>query len=109
SRRNLRPRRDARDVPKEQATPPRTLEPPYVFNSADGPVYSLAAVICHHGDSLLSGHYSTFALDATRREWLDCNDSVVTKTSEVEVIDNSSSVGYIFIYNRVEDPHKRLE
>ncbi|XGW17398.1 hypothetical protein V3C99_002196 [Haemonchus contortus] len=108
SRRNLRPRKDFREVVKESTTPPRTPEPPYVFNSADGPVYSLAAVICHHGDSLLSGHYSTFALDATRREWLDCNDNTITKISEVEVIDNSSSVGYIFIYNRVEDPHKRL-
>ncbi|KJH50516.1 OTU-like cysteine protease [Dictyocaulus viviparus] len=83
-------------------------EPPYVFNSADGPVYSLSAVICHHGDSLLSGHYSTFALDVARQEWLDCNDNIITKVSEAEVMDNSSSSGYIFIYNRLEDPYSRL-
>ncbi|KAK5975969.1 hypothetical protein GCK32_006858 [Trichostrongylus colubriformis] len=79
SRRNLRPRKDVREIRKDLNSPARTPEPPYVFNAADGPVYSLAAVICHHGDSLLSGHYSTFSLDATRREWLDCNDSTITK------------------------------
>ncbi|KAE9417643.1 hypothetical protein Angca_002403 [Angiostrongylus cantonensis] len=105
-RRNLRSRKE-RDFTKE-ASPCRASEPPYVFKSSDGPVYSLSAVICHHGDSLLSGHYSTFALDATRQEWLDCNDNVITKVSEAEVIDNSSSSGYIFIYNRIEDPHIRL-
>ncbi|EYB83928.1 hypothetical protein Y032_0327g2618 [Ancylostoma ceylanicum] len=107
TRRNLRPRRE-REFVKEASPVRGTPEPPYVFNAADGPVYSLSAVICHHGDSLLTGHYSTFSLDATRREWLDCNDHIITKVSEVEVIDNSSSSGYIFIYNRVEDPLHRL-
>ncbi|WKX99820.1 hypothetical protein Q1695_014586 [Nippostrongylus brasiliensis] len=105
-RRNLRPRRD-RDV-KETPSETRTPEPPYLFNPLDGPVYSLAAVICHHGDSLFSGHYSTYALDNSKKEWLNCNDDAITKISEVEVIDNSSSIGYIFIYSRVEDPNKRL-
>ncbi|KHJ95009.1 OTU-like cysteine protease [Oesophagostomum dentatum] len=107
TRRNLRPRKD-REFVKDISPVHGTPEPPYVFNAADGPVYSLSAVICHHGDSLLTGHYSTFALDVTRREWLDCNDHIITKVSEVEVIDNSSSSGYIFIYNRVEDPLSRL-
>ncbi|KAK6741970.1 hypothetical protein RB195_009694 [Necator americanus] len=107
TRRCLRPRKE-REFVKEASPIRGTPEPPYVFNSADGPVYSLSAVICHHGDSLLTGHYSTFALDATRREWLDCNDHIITKVSEVEVIDNSASSGYIFIYNRVEDSMNRL-
>ncbi|EPB73773.1 OTU-like cysteine protease [Ancylostoma ceylanicum] len=71
TRRNLRPRRE-REFVKEASPVRGTPEPPYVFNAADGPVYSLSAV------------------------------------SEVEVIDNSSSSGYIFIYNRVEDPLHRL-
>uniref|UniRef100_A0A158PBU2 USP domain-containing protein n=1 Tax=Angiostrongylus cantonensis TaxID=6313 RepID=A0A158PBU2_ANGCA len=82
-RRNLRSRKE-RDFTKE-ASPCRASEPPYVFKSSDGPVYSLSAVICHHGDSLLSGHYSTFALDATRQEWLDCNDNVITKLLELQL------------------------
>ncbi|KAJ1362129.1 hypothetical protein KIN20_021556 [Parelaphostrongylus tenuis] len=67
TRRSLRSRKD-RDF--KDTSPCRTSEPPYILKPSDGPVYSLSAVICHHGDSLLSGHYSTFALDATRQEWL---------------------------------------
>ncbi|VDK52038.1 unnamed protein product [Cylicostephanus goldi] len=58
-KRSLRPRRD-RDIVKDPSPLRSTPEPPYVFNVADGPVYSLSAVICHHGDSLLTGLLSVY-------------------------------------------------
>ena len=71
-----------------------TLEIPVEDNEVSGKrFFKLKAVICHHGQSLRSGHYT--ALVRERNTWLNCNDRAVVPAKR-EALDSSASYLYFF-------------
>ena len=70
------------------------LEIPVEDNEVSGKrFFDLKAVICHHGQSLRSGHYT--ALVRERNTWLNCNDRAIVPAKR-EALDSSASYLYFF-------------
>ena len=64
--------------------------------------YQLASVICHHGDKMSSGHYSTIYIDDSSDEvnWRHANDSNVINITEHELYEGFTQSIYILVYTR---------
>lgn len=59
--------------------------------------YNLIACICHHGSALLTGHYTTYALNCYDDQWYEFDDQYVTNVSSYEV---ENSEAYILFYQK---------
>lgn len=60
--------------------------------------YQLVAVICHHGSSLSSGHYSSFVYNIETSQWFQCDDYEIISTDFESVQKNSKESGYCYFY-----------
>lgn len=60
--------------------------------------YQLVSVICHHGASLRSGHYTSFNFDTRQGQWYKCDDTIISKTDFETMQDDSQQTGYCFMY-----------
>lgn len=60
--------------------------------------YNLIACICHHGSALLTGHYTTYALNCYDDQWYEFDDQYVTLVSESQI---ESCEAYILFYQKV--------
>ena len=58
-------------------------------------MYDLIGIVCHHGSSVGSGHYTSYGKCGSR--WLHYNDSVVTNVCESVV---AKSQAYLLLYKR---------
>uniref|UniRef100_A0A6G1S8N0 ubiquitinyl hydrolase 1 n=1 Tax=Aceria tosichella TaxID=561515 RepID=A0A6G1S8N0_9ACAR len=72
---------------------------PYMCPSseADCTTYNLIACICHHGSALLTGHYTTYALNCYDDQWYEFDDQYVTCVSDYQV---ENSEAYILFYQK---------
>lgn len=59
--------------------------------------YNLIACICHHGSALLTGHYTTFALNCYDDQWYEFDDQYVTNVQNYTV---ENSEAYILFYQK---------
>lgn len=59
--------------------------------------YNLIACICHHGSALLTGHYTTYALNCYDDQWYEFDDQYVTCVSSYQV---ENSEAYILFYQK---------
>lgn len=81
---------------------------PYMCPSsqADCTTYNLIACICHHGSAILTGHYTTYALNCYDDQWYEFDDQYVTCVSDYQV---ENSEAYILFYqkttSRLEGAH----
>ncbi|XP_068222866.1 uncharacterized protein [Palaemon carinicauda] len=61
--------------------------------------YHLKSVVCHHGASLATGHYTTFVLDKTKQHFIEYDDlNVSTRPLNDSRLASGS---YVFMYDRV--------
>ena len=60
--------------------------------------YNLVGVICHHGSTLRSGHYTSFTLKTENKKWYKSDDSCVTEVRP-QVVSRASSEAYILFYD----------
>lgn len=60
--------------------------------------FQLLSVICHHGDSLEFGHYTTYIFNFKRRKWFLCNDNDIMEVSFESFIQNTASIGCCYFY-----------
>jgi len=61
--------------------------------------YNLIACICHHGSALLTGHYTTYALNCYDDQWYEFDDQYVSSVSSYQV---ENSEAYILFYQKSE-------
>lgn len=68
--------------------------------------YNLIACICHHGSALLTGHYTTYALNCYDDQWYEFDDQYVSCASSYQV---ENSEAYILFYqkSRLDDSTDR--
>ena len=66
-----------------------------------GVQYRLKSVVCHHGGSLDSGHYTSYRRNS-QGELLHYNDDHVSKPAESTLQRHLENNGYMFFYERVE-------
>lgn len=59
--------------------------------------YNLIACICHHGSALLTGHYTTYALNCYDDQWYEFDDLYVTNVESYQV---ENSEAYILFYQK---------
>jgi len=59
--------------------------------------YNLIACICHHGSALLTGHYTTYALNCYDDQWYEFDDQYVTSVQSYQV---EESEAYILFYQK---------
>lgn len=59
--------------------------------------YSLISCICHHGSALLTGHYTTYALNCYDDQWYEFDDEYVTNVDQSQVEDSEA---YILFYQK---------
>lgn len=59
--------------------------------------YNLIACICHHGSALLTGHYTTYALNCYDDQWYEFDDQYVTSVENYQV---ENSEAYILFYQK---------
>lgn len=59
--------------------------------------YNLIACICHHGSALLTGHYTTYALNCYDDQWYEFDDQYVTCVPNYTV---ENSEAYILFYQK---------
>lgn len=59
--------------------------------------YKLIACICHHGSALLTGHYTTYALNSQDDQWYEFDDQYVTNVEQSQV---ENSEAYILFYQK---------
>lgn len=73
---------------------------------ADGYLYDLSALVCHHGNSVDTGHYTAFCKDAERNVWLLFDDEKVTVCSDTRPV--LSAEAYLLLYTRKALPGREL-
>ena len=79
---------------------PETLNLLNYVTFKDGPTaMKLYAVICHFGDSDMSGHFIAFCKHRKTKEWYCYNDAVVTKCTEPRPY--NKGMPYILFYQAV--------
>lgn len=59
--------------------------------------YNLIACICHHGSALLTGHYTTYALNCYDDQWYEFDDQYVSCVQDYQV---ENSEAYILFYQK---------
>lgn len=59
--------------------------------------YNLIACICHHGSALLTGHYTTYALNCYDDQWYEFDDQYVTHVPRSQV---ENCEAYILFYQK---------
>lgn len=59
--------------------------------------YNLIACICHHGTALLTGHYTTYALNCYDDQWYEFDDQYVSSVQDYQV---ENSEAYILFYQK---------
>lgn len=59
--------------------------------------YNLIACICHHGSALLTGHYTTYALNCIDDQWYEFDDQYVSSVESYQV---ENSEAYILFYQK---------
>lgn len=59
--------------------------------------YNLFACICHHGSALLTGHYTTYALNCIDDQWYEFDDQYVSSVQSYQV---ENSEAYILFYQK---------
>lgn len=59
--------------------------------------YNLIACICHHGSALLTGHYTTYALNCYDDQWYEFDDQYVNCVQDYQV---ENSEAYILFYQK---------
>lgn len=59
--------------------------------------YNLIACICHHGSALLTGHYTTYALNCYDDQWYEFDDQYVSCVPDYQV---ENSEAYILFYQK---------
>lgn len=64
--------------------------------------YNLIACICHHGSDILTGHYTTYALNCYDDQWYEFDDQYVTCVSSYQV---ENSEAYILFYQKAPHDH----
>lgn len=60
--------------------------------------YNLIACICHHGSALLTGHYTTYALNCIDDQWYEFDDQYVSSVESYQV---ENSEAYILFYQKI--------
>ena len=65
----------------------------------DSALYSLSAVVSHHGSGMDKGHYSALCLDADSDTWIHYNDRKVSISSDEDVQDAQA---YLLFYERTQ-------
>ncbi|XP_052234704.1 ubiquitin carboxyl-terminal hydrolase 37-like isoform X2 [Dreissena polymorpha] len=60
--------------------------------------YRLVSIVNHMGISTSTGHYISDVYDLKKKSWFSCDDSHVTKVTEVDVQTKRERSGYIFFY-----------
>ena len=73
---------------------------PLKRKSTKNAVYSLSAVVSHHGRGMDKGHYSALCLDADSDTWIHYNDRKVSISSENDV---QRAQAYLLFYERAEE------
>ena len=72
------------------------------WSLAEDGIYKLYGVICHHGSSVNSGHYTSYVFNKTRKSWLKCDDENVTEVVVTKVVCGSTfRSAYMLFYDRV--------
>lgn len=66
-------------------------------SNAQCTTYNLVACICHHGSALLTGHYTTYALNCFDDQWYEFDDQCVSMVQSYQV---ESCEAYILFYQR---------
>lgn len=76
----------------------------FVVEASDGAklavAYNLVAIICHQGTRMTSGHFYAHCKTEPDGEWMLFNDRNVTRETEVDVLKDACTTGYILIYTR---------
>lgn len=67
--------------------------------------HRLAAVICHQGISLATGHYVTFVRNPSTDMWFQCDDSTVVDVKQEEVLQGNDA--YVLVYERIPQKASR--
>lgn len=65
--------------------------------------YDLFACICHHGSALLTGHYTTYALNCYDHQWYEFDDQYVTSVQNYQV---ENSEAYILFYQKTNSDNR---
>lgn len=76
-------------------------QPPPPSMSGESPVYALRSVVNHMGFSVNCGHYTADAkrmYDNGDRQWTRFNDSMVSRISSEEAIEESQRTAYMVLY-----------
>ncbi|XP_062395679.1 ubiquitin carboxyl-terminal hydrolase 37-like [Sardina pilchardus] len=64
--------------------------------------YHLASVVSHLGDSMESGHYICDVAERDGSDWLCFNDSMVSRKSKEDVLQDRESTAYLLFYVKSE-------
>lgn len=64
--------------------------------------YQLMGVICHHGLTVNSGHYTAMVFNTELNSWYRYNDESVTKLNLHSFKDLSTHEGYMFFYRKIK-------
>lgn len=62
--------------------------------------YRLISVVVHEGPSPVSGHYYCYSYHDKRKEWLHCNDALVTSCNLSRVL---QAQPFLLFYQRIEE------
>lgn len=65
---------------------------------SDNSIYSLSAVVMHHGRGFGSGHYTAYCWNNDADSWLHCNDAKMQKASLDDV---QKAQAYILVYTKI--------
>lgn len=68
-----------------------------VNNKATKNIYKFIAGVCHHGSTLIGGHYVSY-VSQEKKKWFFCDDDVISKINLEKAQEGMKTSGYCFFY-----------
>lgn len=62
--------------------------------------YQLYGIICHHGESIESGHYTAFIKD-DNDNWFLCDDERISKEDIIQIVKKYARNMYVIVYKKM--------